>query len=138
MSFGQVRQWTILVVEDEPWIRLITSDHLRDHGWTVLEADCASAAIAVLESGESVDLVFSDIQMPGEMDGVGFAQWLRQNHPAIRILLTSGGIRTVDPSICDDALIAKPYKYDFVVECIRQHLQPTGTLSPRLGAPGTP
>jgi len=124
---------TVLLVEDDQFIRLSTSDVLRDYGWSVIEADCASAAVAALESGEPVDLVFSDIQMPGEMNGVGLARWLRQHRPAIRVLLTSGGVHSVDPTICDGPLIPKPYRPDELVERIRQYLRPTGTLGPRYG-----
>jgi len=131
VSLRQSSASTILVVEDEDVIRLNTCEFLRESGWTVLEADRASAAIAVLESGEPVDLVFSDIQMPGDMNGIGLAHWLRQNRPDVRVLLTSGGIHSVDPSVSDEPLIAKPYIPESLVERIRRHLRRAGTLSPR-------
>jgi CheY-like chemotaxis protein len=64
---------TILVVEDDIFVRLDIAEYLRDCGYRVIEAGTAAEAIDVLESNVPIDLVFSDIQMPGEMDGFGLA-----------------------------------------------------------------
>jgi CheY-like chemotaxis protein len=81
---------TILVVEDETLIRLATADFLREAGYRVLEAGDASEAQVIIGSGEPIELVFSDINMPGALDGVELASWLAQRHPDVRIVLTSG------------------------------------------------
>ncbi len=142
MTTRQANTPTVLLVEDDHFIRLNTSDVLRDYGWTIMEADCASAAVAALESGAPIDLVISDIQMPGAMDGIGLARWVRQHHPAVRILLTSGGVHSIDPALSDGPLIPKPYLLDKLVERIRPHLQPAGTRSARdraaSGSTGSP
>src|SRR5262249_60223603 len=68
----------ILFVEDEVLIRMAVADYLRDCGYRVIEAGNADEAIKVLCSNESVDVVCSDVQMPGSMDGFGLAQWIRR------------------------------------------------------------
>jgi CheY-like chemotaxis protein len=80
---------TVLVVDDEPAICMLASDYLRDVGFRTLEAHSAQRAIDLLEKGERVDVVFSDVQMPG-MDGFELQRWLRQHRPRIKVLLSSG------------------------------------------------
>ena len=80
---------TVLVVDDEPVICTLASDYLRDAGYRTLEAYNAQQAIDLLERGERVDVVFSDIQMPG-MDGFELQRWLKQHRPRVRVLLSSG------------------------------------------------
>src|SRR3546814_931318 len=81
---------TVLVVEDEVLIRLMVSDELRDAGFRVVEAANADDAMAYLQAGEPADLVFSDVRMPGSMDGIALAEKLRSDFPHVRIVLTSG------------------------------------------------
>lgn len=81
---------TVLVVEDNPDVRLVTSGRLAGLGYKVIEAENAPAAIAVLESGVRVDVVFSDVVMAGGMTGFDLARWLRVHQPDRKILLTSG------------------------------------------------
>jgi CheY-like chemotaxis protein len=80
---------TVLVVDDEPLICMLASDYLRDAGYRTLEAHNARQAIDLLEKGERVDVVFSDVQMPG-MDGFELQRWLRQHRPRVKMLLSSG------------------------------------------------
>ena len=80
---------TVLVVDDEPLICALASDGLRDAGYRTLEAHNARQAIDLLEKGEHVDVVFSDVQMPG-MDGFELQRWLRQHRPRVKVLLASG------------------------------------------------
>ena len=70
------------MVEDEVLIRLVIADYLRDCGYRVHEAVSAEEAILILQAPEvSIDIVFSDVEMPGEMDGFGLARWVRANKP---------------------------------------------------------
>ena len=80
---------TVLVVDDEPMICMLASDYLRDAGYRTLEAHNAQQAIDLLEKGEQVDVVFSDVQMPG-MDSFELQRWVRQHRPQMRVLLASG------------------------------------------------
>jgi CheY-like chemotaxis protein len=133
VNLCQASTSVVLVVEDDPFIRTNTVEALREYGWTILEAHCAGSAIDIVKSTERIDLVFSDIQMPGELNGIGLACWLRENRPRIRVLLTSGGIPTIDPSLSEEPLISKPYTPSKVADLIRRHLSLTGTLRPRFG-----
>lgn len=80
----------ILLVEDEILIRLNLADQLRDAGMNVVEAATADEAWRYIKSGGRVDLIFSDVQMPGSMDGVGLARRVKVEHPEFKVILTSG------------------------------------------------
>jgi CheY-like chemotaxis protein len=80
----------ILVVEDDVLVRAVGAETLRLAGFTVIEATTADQAWAYLRTGEAVDLVFSDIQMPGSLTGVDLARLLRAIRPELPIILTSG------------------------------------------------
>ena len=121
---------SILVVEDEVLIRLAIAEYLRECGYKVHEATHAAEAVAVLESPEvSVDVVFSDVVMPGEMDGFGLARWVRANRPGVEVILTSTVDRSAEVAgmLCEDGpLMKKPYEPQSVVERIKQLLAMAG------------
>jgi CheY-like chemotaxis protein len=103
---------TVLVVEDELMVRMPIAEYLRDCGYNVLEAANASEAIAAVDAEGPVSLVFSDIRMPGKMDGVGLAEWFQSNYPAVPVLLTSGyngGRALTSASMSRSRFIEKPY-----------------------------
>src|SRR5712671_256882 len=80
---------TILVVEDEVIIRMVISAYLRDCGYKVVEAANADEAVIVLQNPDiTVEVVFSDIEMPGSMDGFALARWVRANRPGLDVILT--------------------------------------------------
>jgi CheY-like chemotaxis protein len=110
---------TVLVVDDECLLRMSLADQLRDCGFAVLEAGTAGEAVSVM-GAHRVDLVFSDVRMPGAMNGVGLAQWVRQNRPGVRMLLTSAYTHVADAAdpFCDARLIAKPYDESEVIDRI--------------------
>jgi DNA-binding response OmpR family regulator len=114
---------TILVVDDEVLIRMALSDYLQECGFKVLEAGTASEAIAVLKASESpIDLVISDVVMPGEMDGFGLAQWIRASQPGLPCLLVSGDSRKAETAteVCEkEAFLPKPYDLKILVARIR-------------------
>jgi CheY-like chemotaxis protein len=115
---------TILVVEDEVLIRLVVAEYLRECGYRVHEAVSAAEAILILQAPEvSVDIVFSDVEMPGEMDGFGLARWVRSNQPETQVILTSGAERSADiaGTLCEAGpLMEKPYHTQEVVDRIKQ------------------
>jgi CheY-like chemotaxis protein len=115
---------TVLVVEDEILIRLVIADYLRECGYRVHEAVNAEEAVAILQSPEvSVDVVFSDVEMPGSMDGFGLARWVRANKPGTQVILTSGAERSADiaATLCEAGpLLEKPYPSQDVVDRIKQ------------------
>jgi CheY-like chemotaxis protein len=121
---------TVLVVEDEVLIRLVIADYLRECGYRVHEAANADEAVAVLESPDvTVDVVFSDVIMPGSMDGFGLARWIRANRPKVEVVLTSGIDRSAEiaGALCEAGpLLEKPYEPQRVVDRIKQLLARIG------------
>jgi CheY-like chemotaxis protein len=116
---------TILVVEDEVLVRLWVTDELRGNGFTVLEATNGDEALQVLNSSEEVDLVFTDIRMPGRRDGVALAQWLRKERPGLKVIIASSNLGASGA----DVFVAKPYSVPTVVQIIRELLGLQGTQS---------
>jgi CheY-like chemotaxis protein len=80
----------VLVVEDDRLLRLDAADMIADAGFEVVEAANADEAIAILESRNDITVVFTDIQMPGSMDGLKLARAVRGRWPPIKIITTSG------------------------------------------------
>ncbi|MBW4022061.1 MAG: response regulator [Proteobacteria bacterium] len=116
---------TVLVVDDEVLVRMVIADYLRECGFRVIEAGSATEAITVLASPEPVDVVFSDVQMPGDMDGFGLATWVRRHQPWIKMLLTSGNARAAQTAgdLCEDGpLEQKPYHPTTILARIQQLL----------------
>lgn len=116
---------TILVVEDEVLIRMTVSDYLRASGFHVIEAESADEAVKVLRTDTEIDVVFSDINMPGDLDGFGLAKWIRQERPGLKIILTSGVAHTTKAAndLCEDGpFLAKPYVHGDLVRHIHRLL----------------
>jgi CheY-like chemotaxis protein len=100
----------VLVVEDEALIRMSSADVIRDLGFEVIEAVDADHAISLLESVPGVTVVFTDIQMPGSMDGLLLAAVIRDRWPPIALLVTSGKMRPASSDMPTGArFISKPY-----------------------------
>jgi CheY-like chemotaxis protein len=81
---------TVLVVEDDEILRMCAANVIADAGFTPIEAANADEAIAILESRSDIALLFTDIQMPGSMDGLGLTRTVQERWPAIKIILVSG------------------------------------------------
>jgi CheY-like chemotaxis protein len=79
-----------MIVEDDIRIRLPIAEYLREVGFVVIEAASGAEAVGVVRSGSRVDVVFSDVQMPGPIDGLGLASWLIESGFAGHVVLTSG------------------------------------------------
>ena len=103
---AEAAQRVVLVVEDEVVLRMAVSAHLRDAGFVVIEAVDAEEAVELLRANHKIQLVFSDITMPGTMDGDLLAEWISERYPEIRILLTSGITQRGQ-----QPFIAKPYSF---------------------------
>jgi CheY-like chemotaxis protein len=110
---GVLSQETILVVEDEVLIRMPIAQYLRDCGYKVIEAANADEAITVLSHKETVvDVVFTDIDMPGALDGFGLAKWVREHRHGVDVILAGTLPRTVKQAeeLCEEGPLPKPYE----------------------------
>jgi DNA-binding NtrC family response regulator len=123
---------SVLVVEDETLIRFNVVDELEDAGYQVFEAANADDAIAILVSTPSIRLVFTDIDMPGSMDGLKLAAAVRDRWPPVKIIVTSGH-RIVEITDMPDGSVffSKPYANLAVLQSMRELLsaQPMPSLS---------
>jgi CheY-like chemotaxis protein len=99
----------VLVVEDEMLLRMRTVDMVEDAGYTSVEAVDADEAVAILESRSDIALLFTDIQMPGSMDGLKLAHAVHERWPPIKIILVSGQLRLANIDIpADSRFFGKP------------------------------
>ena len=116
----------ILVVEDEILIRTAIAEYLRECGYHVIEAVDADEAIVVLESETfRVDIVFSDVEMPGSMNGFGLAKWLRQHRPRLPVILAGNVDRAADAAadLCESGpMLSKPYEPQALADHIKRLL----------------
>jgi len=100
----------VLIVEDEPLLRLYASDTFEDIGYEVIEAANADEALVILESRADIRVLFTDIQMPGSIDGLKLARAVRDRWPPITVIVTSG---LTDPRAIampeGGAFVRKPY-----------------------------
>jgi two-component system, response regulator PdtaR len=110
----------VLIVEDEPLVRLTGADLLADAGFEVLEASSADEALRILEATEEVRVVFSDVEMPGSLDGLGLAHNICRRWPSIGIVLTSGHHIREEMIPGDGRFVPKPYDGQAVVRQIEE------------------
>jgi CheY-like chemotaxis protein len=119
---------TALVVEDNAPLRQSVARQLGELGYQVLEADCADSALAILTGGDRVDILFTDIVMPGTMDGIDLANQAIKLRPGLKILLTSGfsGVRSASQGMTDFPfrVLNKPYGYTELARVVREVLDP--------------
>ena len=114
---------TILVVEDEVMIRMAVAEDLRACGFMVREAASGPAAIEVLERDAEIDAVFSDVHMPGYVNGLGLAQWILAHKPQVKVVLTSAafleGSNLPDEFRQSVRIVPKPYECSAVLRQFR-------------------
>jgi DNA-binding NtrC family response regulator len=116
---------TILIVEDDVLVRMPIAQYLRDCGYMVVEAVSADEAMAVLLHREiTIDIVFTDIEMPGSVDGFGLAKWIRDHRPGMDVILAGTLPRTIDAAkeLCEAGSLPKPYDAQTVHNHIRRLL----------------
>lgn len=104
----------VLVAEDDILVRVVLAEELRAVGFAVIEASSADDALAYIRAGGKVDLVFSDIQMPGVLDGRQLAALIATDHPAIPVILTSGDAQ-LGASVTTELFVDKPYSIARIV-----------------------
>lgn len=113
----------VLVVEDEFLIRLLVADHLREAGFTVVEAFNGDEAIAILNAGALIDLVFTDVRMPGAADGMALLGFVKRTRPDLPVLMTSGHL---EPQLAYAGgaaeFLPKPCDPEAVIDAVRAAL----------------
>ena len=111
----------VLVVEDEILIRMAIADQIADGGFTVYEAGNADQAIRMLEAHADIRVLFTDIDMPGSMDGLKLASAVRDRWPPVKIVLTSGHVKIRQEELPVDGRFppAKPYDAAKIVSTLR-------------------
>ena|SRR5947209_6986992 len=106
----------VLVVEDEMLLRMSAVDMVEDAGFTSLEAVDADEAVAILESRSDIALLFTDIQMPGSMDGLKLAHAVHNRWPPIKIIIVSGQLKLADLDIPENSCsFDKPLKAELMI-----------------------
>jgi two-component system, response regulator PdtaR len=120
MSTPATERPVVQIVEDEFLIRTAIAEAIGDAGFEVLEAADADAAIVILECRSDIRVVFTDIHMPGSMDGVKLAHAIKHRWPPVRIIATSGrvAIETLDLP-AGTAVFSKPYSLEHLAWTIR-------------------
>jgi CheY-like chemotaxis protein len=113
---------TILVVDDEVLLRWMIAEELRAKGFVVVEAANSDEAMAILQTSARVDMVVTDVRMPGSTDGIGLARWVRMARPDLKIVIASAHATGATPHEIADALFLKPYDVDQLVERVRELL----------------
>jgi CheY-like chemotaxis protein len=111
----------ILIVEDDHLVRMNTASFLEGEGFAVYEADDATEAIRSLELHEEIKLVFTDVNMPGWMNGLALAHYIRGRWPPVKIVVTSGYVKARQDGLPAEALfIEKPYDTAHVAEKLKE------------------
>lgn len=113
----------VLVVDDEPVLRMILVDLLEGEGYAVEEASNAAEALEVLQALPSIRIVVTDIQMPGSMDGLRLARYIRDAYPPIALIVSSGAVRSEQGALPDDAVfLSKPVDHRELLRVIEDRL----------------
>lgn len=110
---------TILIVEDEIWIRLVIADELMRAGFPVIQCGSGDEAWQVLQSSAHIDLLMTDIRMPGHIDGLELAARVRASWPHIRTVIVSA--EALKPPT-GDAFLSKPFDSQALLNCVQELL----------------
>jgi CheY-like chemotaxis protein len=123
MSSSETIGEAVLIVEDEPLIRMGAISPIEDAGFIVYEAESADEAISLLEQHREIRLIFTDIHMPGSMDGLKLAHYVRGRWPPVKIIVTSGQMKAGGEDMPSGVVfIGKPYRSEDVTQKIAELL----------------
>jgi len=110
----------VLVVEDEPLIRLMAMELIEDGGFSVVSVANAAEAVRVLEARRDIRIVFTDIDMPGDMNGIRLAAVIRERWPPIEIVVTSSHVHVTNNQMpARGIFLSKPYDGQKLVGLLR-------------------
>jgi CheY-like chemotaxis protein len=111
----------VLIVEDEPLIRMDTVFVIESAGFDVYEASSADQAISILETHPDIRVIFTDVHMPGSMDGLKLAHYVRGRWPPIKIIVTSGRVRIREQDLPSGSVFFdKPYRPEQIAHKLRE------------------
>jgi CheY-like chemotaxis protein len=121
MGTSATEQPVVLIVEDEFLLRMNAAEMVGDAGFDVVEAGNADEAIAILEARPDIRVVFTDIQMPGSMDGLKLARFVRGRWPPVKIIATSGFVNVAKDELPEGSrFLPKPYRPEQIVATLRE------------------
>jgi len=113
----------ILVVEDSVLIRMSAVDLVESAGYEALQANDADEAIRIMESRSDIDLVFTDVEMPGTMDGIKLAHYIRNRWPPVRLIVASGKAILEESGLLEGSrFFAKPYDDHAITDAMARML----------------
>jgi CheY-like chemotaxis protein len=122
-DYAALDRHTILVVEDNVDVRRVAVSLLEQLGYRAIEVEAAAAALDVIVSGKHVDLVFSDVVLPGPADGLALARMLAERYPQIPVVLTTGYTKVFDADP-EFPVLRKPYQISTLGRVIHDALNP--------------
>ena len=131
----------VLIVEDELLLRELAVEFVEEAGFVALEAGDADEAVALLEARSDIAVLFTDINMPGSMDGLKLAHKVRDRWPPIKILVSSGQLRLGPSDLPSNGIfLGKPYCGEAVIAQLHLLVDSTGTSMANLtsNTPGRP
>lgn len=121
MGLVESKRPVVLIVEDESLLRMDAADTITAAGFEVVESANADQAIEILEVRRDITVVFTDIQMPGSMDGLKLARAVRGRWPPIKIVATSGHIGVQEADLPEGGrFLAKPYSSTQITGVLRE------------------
>jgi DNA-binding response OmpR family regulator len=111
---------TILVIEPDILVRMTIANYLRECGYRVYEGAAADDVVTVLGTEHKIDIVLAEVLLSGSMDGFALARWVREKHPGVDVVLTSGIAKAAEQAadLCDEGPLEKPYHPQEVVRRI--------------------
>lgn len=121
MGLSQSKRPVVLIVEDEFLLRMNAVDMIAAAGFEAIEAANADEAIEILENHRDITVVFTDIQIPGSMDGLKLARAVRGRWPPIKIIATSGHVDVAETDLPDGGrFLPKPYNSHQIAGVLRE------------------
>jgi CheY-like chemotaxis protein len=121
MGISATKRPVVLIVEDEILVRMNAAETIGDAGFDVIEARNADEAIEILEGCSNIHVVFTDIQMPGSMDGLKLARFVRSRWLPIKIVATSGFVKIGTGDLPEGSrFLPKPYRPEQIVATLRE------------------